>query len=101
SYGGWSSDVCSSDLFERSSSIVRQRWRDFETHVAVALLGGCVHLLHDVGRILDVTDGDLFINSLGVEVRGVQPGELVGIIVASRDSLLEDCRIGGDAGETI
>ncbi len=88
-------------LFERALCVICQLRRDFETYVAVATLRCRIHLLENVGRVLDVTNRNLFVDAFRIEIAGVQASELVGIVVAAGDSLLENRRIRGDTGESI
>src|SRR5207302_660952 len=70
-------------------------------YVAIATLRGAVHLLQDVGCVLDVANRDLFVYSLGIEFGPIQLREFVGIVVAARDRLLEDRRVRSDPGQSV
>src|SRR5262249_54784710 len=68
---------------------------DFQAHVAVFAVCGFVDGAEDVGGVLNVADGDFFINAFGVE-RGVGfVVEDVVVVVAAGDGFFEDGRVGG------
>ena len=89
-------------LGDGAVGIEREIGRDFEAHVAVALLRALVHGREQVGRVLNIADGQQFIAAFGVEVGAA--GERVQKILVlrrARDGLLENRGIGSHPAQAV
>ena len=87
---------------ERNVDKRLQVGRDLEAHVPVTRLRPVVHRPQDVGRALDVLDGQLLVDGLGPEagvLRDLLDGVLV--VVAAVDRVGEDGGVRGDAAQTV
>ena len=85
-------------LGDRVLGAQRQIGRDFERDVAVHLVGRVVDRAQQVGRVLDVLDGERLVDGLRVQVAlGRQLLEARVVVGAVAHRLLEDRRVGRHA----
>src|SRR5208282_6413262 len=75
--------------------------RNLEADVAVAALGLLVDGLENVAGILNIANGDFFVETLGVKRFGVRRIEDVGIKRATEDGLLKNGGVGSHAPQPI
>ena len=88
-------------VIDRALGIHGEGWRHLQAHVAVAPAEAVVGRAEDIGRVLDVGDGDALIERLDA-VAGLHDlldPRIVGI--AAADGLLEDRGVGGQALDPI
>ena len=88
-------------LQNRAFSVMRQVWIDFQTHISIPRVRLIVHGSELVGCALHVALGESFVNHLGaLPLEGHGPDVLL-IILAAGNGLLEDRWIGGHAPQSI
>ena len=80
---------------ERSVGVVRQIGRDFQAHVAVALLCALVHRAQQIGGVLNVSDGEQFVPAFGIKIGAAgERVEKILVFIRAGDGLFKDRGIG-------
>ena len=88
-------------LGDRSFGVAGERGRDLEGHEAVLPRGAVVHRPEEVRGVANVVHGEP-LEDLQVALRGLrQRHQLVVVVTAPADGVLEDGRIRGHAPETV
>ncbi len=80
---------------------IGQVWGDLQTDVAVASLRAHINRIEEIGRILNIPNGQRFVDLLDVQgaVRKLPDGRR--IVRAAADAFLEDGRIGSDPHQPV
>jgi hypothetical protein len=86
-------------LLGRALGVVGDQRRELERDPAVDAGGAPVHVGEEVGRVAQVGDRDLEEGLLAREPLRVELGDLLVVVLAARDRLFEDRRVGGEAGD--
>src|SRR5579871_1484444 len=82
--------------------VLGQEGRDFQTHVAIALVGAVVDGPQRVGGVLDVLDSQDLVNRHGIQILALlQFKQGVGVIGAPGDGLLKDGGIGSHSPQAV
>ena len=88
-------------LDERPFRVVGEERRDLQADVPITCRGGVVHGAQRIGRVLDVADGQPFIERLGVQRLRLRRFQQVRVVGAPGDRFFEDRRIRRDAPQAV
>ena len=88
-------------LLERALGVVREPRRHLERHVAVKSAGALPYGTEHVGRERHVLHRELAVDLARLEVLARELGELLVVVRAAEDRLLEDRRVGGHAPQRL
>ena len=88
-------------LGDRVRRVTRQVGGNLKAHVTIPALGAIIGRPQQIAGVLYVAHRQRLVNLLGREAFAGQLADLSVVVVAGRERLLEDGRIGGQAGNAV